>query len=57
MAEYNAKMVERGSDAVRTSRSVQATQKSREGQSKYLSARQEAKPMPWENIQLVEIKA
>lgn len=57
LAEYNAEMVERGSDAVRTSRSVQATQKTREGQSKYVSARQEAKPMPWETIQLTELKA
>lgn len=57
IAEYNAEMVERGSDAVRTSRSVQSTQKTREGQSKYVSARQDAKPMPWEKIELVEITA
>lgn len=57
IAEYNAEMVERGSDAVRTSRNVQKTEAPKEGQSKYVSARQDAKPMPWENIELVEIKA
>lgn len=56
IAEFNAEMVERGSDAVRTSRSVQKEGQSKGAQSKYVSARQDAKPLPWENIELEEIK-
>ena len=46
VAEYNAEMLERGSEAVRSSRNVQAAGKAQDGKPKIVSANQVARPLP-----------
>jgi FAD binding domain len=55
VAEYNAEMLERGSEAVQNSRNEQAVRKTKNGKSKFVSANQEAKPLPEEEI-VLEVK-
>ena len=52
VAEYNTEMLERGSEAVRSSRDVQSAGKAKDGKSKLVSANQEARPLPEEIIAL-----
>jgi 2-polyprenyl-6-methoxyphenol hydroxylase-like FAD-dependent oxidoreductase len=55
VAEYNSEMLERGSDAVRSSRNEQPVKKDENGKAKVVSALQEARPMPEENLVLTPI--
>lgn len=56
VAEYNAEMLERGSEAVRNSRnSNQSARKSDNGKSKVMMANQEARPLPEEDIVLAAL--
>ncbi|KAF7502831.1 hypothetical protein GJ744_005010 [Endocarpon pusillum] len=52
IAEYNAEMLERGTEAVRNSRNEQSANKTKDQKSKVVSAMQEAKPLPEEVIVL-----
>lgn len=52
ITEYNTEMLERGSEAVRSSRNEQPVKKDENGKAKVVSALQEARPMPEENIVL-----
>lgn len=52
VTEYNFEMLERGSEAVRNSRSVQAPKRTKDGKMVIVSANQEAKPLPEEEIVL-----
>lgn len=55
VAEYNTEMLERGSEAVRSSRNVQKPQKTSDGKMKLISANQEARPLPEEDIKLERV--
>lgn len=56
VAEYNAEMLERGSEAVRNSRnSNQSARNSDNGKSKVIMANQEARPLPEEDIVLAAL--
>ncbi|KAL8924839.1 MAG: hypothetical protein Q9172_002504 [Xanthocarpia lactea] len=55
VAEYNTEMLERGSEAVRSSRNVQKPQKTSDGKMKLISANQEARPLPEEEIVLEQV--
>ncbi|KAL8923178.1 MAG: hypothetical protein Q9208_004741 [Pyrenodesmia sp. 3 TL-2023] len=52
VTEYNAEMLERGSEAVRSSRNVQAPKRTEDGRVVIVSANQEARPLPEEEIVL-----
>lgn len=52
IGEYNTEMLERGSEAVRSSRNVQKPKKTEDGRVVIVSANQEAKPLPEEDIVL-----
>ncbi|KAL9605855.1 MAG: hypothetical protein Q9179_000965 [Wetmoreana sp. 5 TL-2023] len=52
ITEYNAEMLKRGGEAVRSSRSVQAPAQGPDGLPKIMSANQEARPLPEEEITL-----
>ncbi|CAO1600141.1 hypothetical protein XANCAGTX0491_003844 [Xanthoria calcicola] len=55
VAEYNTEMLARGSEAVRSSRNVQKPQKTSDGKMKLISANQEARPLPEEDIKLERV--
>ncbi|KAL8648962.1 MAG: hypothetical protein Q9226_005777 [Calogaya cf. arnoldii] len=55
VSEYNTEMLERGSEAVRSSRNVQKPQKTSDGKMKLISANQEARPLPEEDIKLARV--
>ncbi|CAL8576084.1 hypothetical protein XPA_001975 [Xanthoria parietina] len=55
VAEYNTEMLARGSEAVRSSRNVQKPQKTSDGKMKLISANQEARPLPEEEIKLERV--
>ncbi|PGH21393.1 hypothetical protein AJ80_03310 [Polytolypa hystricis UAMH7299] len=56
VAEYNEEMLERGTDAVRSSRNEQSASKTKDTKSKVVSAMQHVKPMPEQEI-ILEARA